>query len=382
MNGEKAPAIDEAGVKLAFTNPIGCQPIRELAKGKREIAIVFDDLSRPTRLAPIIPYLLDELWTAGVSRSSVRFICGNGAHAALNAEAFRKKLGSEIVAEFPVYNHNPYENCTYIGTTSKGTRVIVNTEFARCDLRIGLGCIVPHGTAGFGGGSKIILPGVCHIDTIEAMHKLAQRVKIEKPGSISMGAYEGNESRLDIEEAARLAGLHVKIDVLINLKRDTTNLFVGEPTAEYSEGVKVAKEHYATEPVEEADLIIANNYSKLNESIISLTSIRHLIPEKGAVMVVLSFNPEGEVVHYLMRRFGKFAGGRLAPPSIYPAGVSKIIMITPYPDRASLDWFGDKSVVRVKGWEEALKILVNDFPDHARVAVVPDATIQYFRRKT
>ena len=37
------------------------------------------------------------------------------------------------------------------------------------DLKIGIGGMVPHPMAGFGGGSKIILPGLAGIDTVTAV---------------------------------------------------------------------------------------------------------------------------------------------------------------------------------------------------------------------
>ena len=48
----------------------------------------------------------------------------------------------------------------------------MNTEVVKCDYKIALGSIVPHGFAGFGGGAKIILPGIASFETIRAMHRM------------------------------------------------------------------------------------------------------------------------------------------------------------------------------------------------------------------
>ena len=77
----------------------------------------------------------------------------------MNRVDFAKKLGEETLSRFPVYNHNPFVNCVYVGTTSYGTEVFINAEVMKCDLKITIGSIVPHIFAGFGGGSKIIMPG-------------------------------------------------------------------------------------------------------------------------------------------------------------------------------------------------------------------------------
>ncbi len=157
-------------MEKAFLNPIGTKPISELAKGKKEVVILFDDLARPTPVVEIVPFVLRELEKAGISDRQVRFIAALGAHGAHTANDFRKKLGEEVLDRFPVYNHHPFDFCTYLGKTSRGTPVSINKEVMACDLKIGIGSIVPHAFSGFGGGGKILLPGVAHIDSIAYNH--------------------------------------------------------------------------------------------------------------------------------------------------------------------------------------------------------------------
>ena len=115
--------------------------------------------------------------------------------------------------KFDVYNHNPYENCTYIGTTSRGTPVHLNSEVMDCDLKNLLGCIVPHPTAGFGGGAKLLV-GISHIDTIYANHHGIGGRSAPTPEnpmgrlhpSLGCGKVEGNVLRADLEEMAQACG--------------------------------------------------------------------------------------------------------------------------------------------------------------------------------
>ena len=213
--GEEAAALDGDAFRKAFANPIGTSTIRELARGKKRVAILFDDACRPTPVADILPYVLDELSHAGIEDDDVRFIAALGAHGAMDGVALRKKLGDDVMARFLVYNHNPYELCTPLGTTSRGTPVAINTEVMRCDLKIGIGAIMPHLLTGFSGGPKIILPGVAAIETIGVNHN-----KWGGPGRTDIGHDEGNVLKADMDEAARMAGLDVKIDVLLNLRRE------------------------------------------------------------------------------------------------------------------------------------------------------------------
>lgn len=60
-----------------------------------------------------------------------------------------------------------------------------------------------------------------------------------------------------------MSGLHVKVDAILNIHRDTVALYVGKPLAEFHEGVKQAREHYLISRPQDAEVIVAN--AKVNE---------------------------------------------------------------------------------------------------------------------
>ena len=56
-----------------------------------------------------------------------------------------------------------------------------------------------------------------------------------------------------------------------------------------------------------------------------------------------------------------------------------MITVGPYIDRVGLDCLGPpESIIRVNDWAEALELLKETNGSGTRVAVVPDATLQYF----
>ncbi|MFH1031869.1 MAG: lactate racemase domain-containing protein [Chloroflexota bacterium] len=381
MRGCDRPRLTPSQMKKAFSNPIGSPTIRELAKGKKEVVIIFDDTTRPTPIAEIVPYVLEELAAGGITDGHIRFIVALGAHRGLTRVDFVKKLGEAVLNRFPVYNHNPYENCTFVGKTSRGTNVSINSEVMACDLKIGIGCIVPHAAASFGGGGKIVLPGVASMDTIAANHSLASRAHQKgRSGSMTYGnGFEENELRLDIAEAAKMAGLDIKVDAIINAKREISALFVGEPLAEHLEGVKLAKEVYITEPVSDMDIVIANAYAKSTEPFHASPLGVRMLGEAGGDMVLIINAPDGLITHYLGGSWGKNIGGRYwQRRSHLLSRVKKLILVTEYIDLAQADRIAPlDSIIWAKTWNEALKHLTKDYPGKAKVAVIPDGTIQY-----
>ncbi|MBT7289170.1 MAG: DUF2088 domain-containing protein, partial [Chloroflexi bacterium] len=130
--GYNRPALTDDQIKTSITTLMGTAPIREQAKGKKEVVILFDDMTRITRAAKIVPHILEELALAGIKDDQIRFMAATGTHGPMNRWDYAKKLGADIVARYPVYSHNPYENCVYVGTTSRGTKVHINAEVMHC----------------------------------------------------------------------------------------------------------------------------------------------------------------------------------------------------------------------------------------------------------
>ena len=382
MNGQDTPKIGDKEIRAAFSNPIGTARIAELAKGKKDVVILFDDLTRPTRTAELVPYVLEELKEGGIRDENIRFISALGAHGVMRLMDYVQKLGLDVVQKYPVYNHNPYENCTYLGRTARGIEVSVNSEFMACDLKIAVGGLVPHPTAGFGGGGKMILPGVSSIETILANHGGLTEMSEDKNMKLNAwGNVEDNLMRLDIEEIANMAGLDVSVNAVMNLHRDTVGVFVGDLVAAHRAGVKLARNHYATPaPEAAADVVVTNAYAKANEAAIAVETGRKLLKEEGGDLIVTCNIPEGQICHYLARSFGKTFGGRLyGVRTAMPERVKRMIVLGPYMDRVGLDWLGPQDqIIIINSWTEIIDLLKKSHGNGTKVSVIPDATIQYF----
>jgi lactate racemase len=375
MAGCNKPHLKPAGIKKALANFLGMAPLREYARGKKEIVILFDDMARVTRAAEIVPHVLAELAEAGIKDRQVRFICANGCHGALDRADFVKKLGEDVLKRFPVYNHNPFDSCVYAGTTGSGTKLSFNAEVMKCDLKIGIGSIVPHIMAGFGGGSKIVLPGVASYETITALH--APRKGNFKNTVSGMGALADNPRRKDIDEAAAIAGLDIKIDALVNYWGETAELFAGAPKAEYSAALAAAKNHYLTEQSKEADIVIANSFAKASEAISGLM-IAFPSVKKGGDVVLIANAPDGQATHYLMGPFGNSTAGKLQLQMKVPDNVNRLIIFNEYPEIASGRYLEDsEKVIMLDRWEDVMALLIQNHGAGTKAAIYPNADIQY-----
>jgi nickel-dependent lactate racemase len=384
MDGHDLPPLDDRGIKTALSHPFGSKTVGELAKTRTEAVIVVDDMTRPTRAYQLIPFLLRELTENGISDDHIRFLMALGAHGAADRVDFVKKLGEDVVEQFPVFNHNPFGYVTHVGETSRGTPVYINSEFMACDLRIAIGSIVPHPITGFGGGPKIILPGIAGIETIRHNHTLSPRFLAEQgptaaaassPPSAGWGKVTGNVPQLDAGEAAKLAGLDIKIDAILNGRCQTAGLFVGEVSTAFQAGVKRATKAYATHPPHDVDIVVANTFAKSNEAGLALWLAERTIREDGTVVLIAN-TPDGQCTHYFYGKFGKDIGGRLIRGKRYPK-IGKLIVYSQYPVKDPLLAIeAPDEMLWLTEWDDVLHELQQTHAGTPSVAIYPTTEIQ------
>ena len=380
--GYNRPAMKADEIREAVTSPIGMSPLRETAKGKKEVAIIFDDLTRSTRVYEIIPFILEELAEAGITDERIRFIAAVANHQALDRISMAKKLGEDVLARFPVYNHCPFLNCTDIGTSSYGTKAYINSEVMHCDLKIGIGQIVPHPLYGLGGGGKIIIPGVASYETVVAHHGqthtawVAERRKL---GLRTMGVVDDSPVNADAQEIARMAGLDMLINCIVNLWGETVAIFAGALEPTYKAAAKESKSHYVATNTRDNDIVIANAFHKAAEFNMAMANALPAVRRQGGDIVLIANSPSGQDVHYLFDRFGKTISGSLGRPMMVAPHINKLIFYTEYPEAKLLERFSDRDkVLLMSNWKQVIQTLETSHGAGTKVAIYPSADIQYF----
>jgi len=376
--GYNRPALTSDQIRDAIARPIDKPPLRELARGKKDVVIIFDDLTRGTRSADIIPHILSELTWAGIDDNNIRLMCGLGAHAPMSRIDLAKKVGQDVIAKYAVYNHNAFDNCAYVGTTSYGNKVHINSEVMDCDLKIAIGSVAPHPFAVFSGAGKIVLPAVSSIETILFNHTmpLTDEMRIN---------WDINVRRLDMEEAAAFADIDILVNCIMNMWGETVSLYAGAPVSVREAALVEAKESYLAKKTEDKDIVITNAYTKASEGAVVLRSSFASISERGGDLVLVANAPGGQVSHYLIGSWGHCDDGecrklRLPIPDLeLPAHLNHLIRYNEYPEISSMRRFKpEDKVVAMSNWADVLELLKKSHGDRAKVVVYPSADIQYF----
>ncbi len=247
------PGLTAEEIRDRLARPIGTVPLRQLAKGKRRAAIVVDDLTRPTPAADVLPLLVEELRRAGIAETAMTVFVAGGTHPADSREAVVKKVGAQIAASIRVVPHDCHGELADLGTSPAGLPVKLNRLFLESDLKIGVGCLYPHPFAGFSGGAKIVLPGLCGAETTRMMHDYVR-------GARARGGSIHTEVRRDMVAVARRAGLEFIVNVTLNRHRAISGLFAGDVEQAFESGVQAARRMYRVESPPRADVVIADMY--------------------------------------------------------------------------------------------------------------------------
>jgi len=250
---------DELGeIRRALDNPIGSSRIEEIAKPGMEAVVLFDDLQRPTPAHLATPEILNRLNKAGIPDERVSAVCALGTHPTLNATQLENKIGTEAFNRLKgrVSSHDPHssENVV-IGRTHRGILVEVNPLVAFADLIIGIGECMPHPIAGYGGGCKIIMPGVSSYRSVADHHFTWMRNR-----GCRVNILDGNPFYEEIIDAGRLARLAFKLDIIMNHKKEIIKAFAGDPVVEHCEASLYAQSLYRVPLPKVADVTIISAF--------------------------------------------------------------------------------------------------------------------------
>ncbi len=245
---------DEAGaVRDALRNPLGQKPLADAVQPQDNVVVIVTDNTRACPDDRLLPPILQELERV-VPKEQITIIVALGLHPPLGEEELRRLLGDDIVTQYRVVNHDP-SKVVNIGVTSRGAPVDINPLVVEADFRLSTGFIEPHFFAGFSGGRKSIAPGVFGLKSAYVNHGYRM---IEHPRARA-GVLQGNPIHEDMVEQARMAGLDFVVTVLLNDKKEITNVFAGDMVTAHEAGCEAARGVVGAKVKHRVDIAITTN---------------------------------------------------------------------------------------------------------------------------
>ena len=280
-------------VEEAMAAPIGSKPLHILAAGKKTCTIIISDHTRPVPSRDILPPVLEELRKENPD-IQITLLVATGFHRPTTTAELEAKLGPEIAGREKILVHDAFDpdSNVEIGILPSGAPLVLDRAAVETDLLIAEGFIEPHFFAGFSGGRKSVLPGVCDKTTVLGNHC---GEFIASPYART-GILEGNPLHTDMVAAAEMAKLQFIVNVIIDDDKKTVAAFAGDFRAAHEAGVAFLRPYCEVAAVP-GDIVITSNGGapldqNIYQSVKGLTAAEASAKE-GAVLIMCAHLADG-----------------------------------------------------------------------------------------
>ena len=280
-------------VREAMENPIGSAKLEALAAGKKTCTIIISDHTRPVPSRDILPPMLEAL-RQGSPEIDITLLVATGFHRPTTLAELEAKLGPEIAGNEKIIVHDAFDPDTnvQIGILPSGAPLVIDRAAVETDLLISEGFIEPHFFAGFSGGRKSVLPGVCDRVTVLGNHC---GEFIASPYART-GILEGNPLHRDMVAAAEMAKLRFIVNVVIDDDKKTVAAFAGDFKKAHEAGVAFLRPYCEVKAVP-GDIVITSNGGapldqNIYQSVKGLTAAEASAKE-GAVLIMCAGLADG-----------------------------------------------------------------------------------------
>ncbi|QGP92415.1 Lactate racemase [Neomoorella glycerini] len=293
------PDVDVV-IKNALACPVGARPLGQLVHPGMKVSIAISDASRPNIEKWILPVVFAELSKAGIKDEDITVIVGTGSHRPATPGEIASMVGSKVDSIKVINHFSDTSPLVDLGRTPGGYPALVNRYFYEADLKIALGTILPHPIAGYSGGGKAIAVGLSSSETISSIHTPAT---LDDPHT-GLGKVEGNPFIQFGYDVARLAGLDLLINAVVNEKEEIIDVICGEVEAAHQTLIeRTARKIYEARFATPADIVIVaaghpkdnNLYHVAAEAlgVVAGNGVQYPCVKKGGTIIVVSPMAEG-----------------------------------------------------------------------------------------
>ena len=280
-------------VEAAMANPIGSPRLSQLAAGKKTCTVIISDHTRPVPSRDILPPMLRALREGNPGIQITRLLA-TGFHRLTTKAELAAKLGEEIASSETIRVHDAFDpdSNVQIGILPSGAPLVIDRAAVETDLLVSEGFIEPHFFAGFSGGRKSVLPGVCDKTTVLGNHC----GKFIASPYARTGVLEGNPLHADMVAAAEMAKLAFIVNVVIDEEKKTVAAFAGDFRQAHEAGTAFLRQYCEVEATAGDIVVTSSGGAPLDQntyqSVKGLTAAEASAKE-GAVLIMCAELADG-----------------------------------------------------------------------------------------
>lgn len=298
INAENDPADL---TRKTLDSPIDSPPLDQVVSKGDKVAIVASDTTRATASDIFLPILVERLNNIGIPDHDIDIVIALGIHRRQTEEEHKRLLGGDLYMRIKPVDHDARDknNLVPYGKTSRGTDVAINHKVANANKVILTGAVSPHYFAGFGGGRKSVMPGVCSLEANLQSHLLVFKPPPDhgRRDNVSAARLDGNPVHEDMLEAAKMVGPDFILNTILTPEKELAAAFAGSLDAAHRAACKYYLDRFSVVAPRRADLTIVSGggYPKDINFIQSHKAIHNAfsVTKPGGWMIVLAECPDG-----------------------------------------------------------------------------------------
>ncbi len=254
-------ALSDVEIGKAFDNPFDSKTLEEIINPGETVLIVVPDATRTSASGQIVNLLVRRLIAGGTMPFDIRLIFATGIHRQPTEAEKKELLTPFIFQRIKHLEHNPRDlvQLVKLGFTKRGTPIELNRALIEHDHVITVGSINWHYFAGFGGGRKLICPGLASSRTINETHKLAFNfdTKNRREG-VGIGMLEGNAIHEEFIEIVEKINPSFSINTITNDNNEATKIFCGNWKTSHEAACKFYSDNFSIKVEEKREVVIVS----------------------------------------------------------------------------------------------------------------------------
>lgn len=226
----------------------------------RKVCVVVADKTRLCAYDRYLPVLVNQLQANGVESDNITIFIAYGTHP-IQSDVESKKAYGEVFTKYRFVHHGSMDKTLFqeMGRTSRGTAIRFRKDILKTDFLITFGAISHHYFAGFGGGRKLIFPGLGNREAIYQNHGLFldSKSRTLSPGC-RPGKLDGNPVAEDLAEIEGQKPADLAIHGILDSRGRVCRLLVGKGGEHFKKACSLHGENCEMQGKERFEMVVAS----------------------------------------------------------------------------------------------------------------------------
>lgn len=205
------------------------------------VRIVVADKTRVCGYPDYLPVLINTLEQFGMDPAELQILIGYGTHPPQTRQECIQSYG-DIYLQYDFIHHNCEDSHAFhqLGKTKRGVPVRIRKDLLEASYIITMGPICHHYFAGYGGGRKLIFPGLGEKEAIYANHSLyLDKHNRRLQPHCQPGILAGNPLAEDLFDYSDFLEADMAIHGIMNSHGELCDMLLGKGKKSYLEACRI-----------------------------------------------------------------------------------------------------------------------------------------------